>query len=323
MAKENNQVTPRDFRAGRERFLAEVISGLRRPQKELPSKYFYDESGSRLFQQICSLDEYYIPRTEESIMQACIVEIAELIGPKALLIEYGSGDGKKIRFLLDHLHDPVAYIPVDISHELLDNVSNELNNKYPDLEVLPVCADYTASFELTYPRQAYSRPIVFFPGSTISNFDPVPAKHFLEHIARKCAPDGALLIGVDLKKDTGILHGAYNDSQGVTAAFNLNLLNRINHELNSDFHLDNFQHYAFYNPRETRAAMHLVSRKKQSVPSDGVVINFEDGESIWTESSYKFTLDEFRQMASATGFHVEHVWTDPQNWFSVQYLVTR
>lgn len=322
MAKENNQVTPRDFRAGRERFLAEVISGLRKPQKELPSKYFYDERGSGLFQQICSMDEYYIPRTEESIMQTCIVEIAELIGPKALLIEYGSGDCRKARFLLDHLHDPAAFIPVDISHELLDNVSNELNNEYPDLEVLPICADYTANFELTYPRREYSRPVAFFPGSTISNFDPVPAKHFLEHIASICAPDGALLIGVDLKKDIRILHSAYNDSQGVTAAFNLNLLNRINRELNSDFQLDDFQHYAFYNPRENRVEMHLVSHKKQSVTLDGVVINFEEGESIWTESSYKFTLDEFRNMASATGFHVEHAWTDQQNWFSVQYLVT-
>jgi dimethylhistidine N-methyltransferase len=322
MAKENNQVTPRDFRAGRERFLAEVISGLRKPQKELPSKYFYDERGSALFQQICPLNEYYIPRTEESIMQTYIDEITELIGPQALLIEYGSGDCRKIRFLLDHLHDPVAFIPVDISHELLENVGKQLDAEYPDLEVLPICADYTTSFELAHPRRKYSRPVVFFPGSTISNFDPVPAKHFLEHIASVCAPDGALLIGVDLKKDTGILHSAYNDSQGITAAFNLNLLNRINRELNSDFQLDSFQHYAFFNPRESRVEMHLVSRKKQSVTIDSVVINFEAGESIWTESSYKYTSDEFRQMASSTGFHVEHAWTDRQNWFSVQYLVT-
>jgi len=320
--KGKSQVTPRDLRAGRERFLAEIIGGLRKPQKELPSKYFYDERGSGLFQQICSLDEYYIPRTEESIMQTYIDEIADLIGPQPLLIEYGSGDCKKIRFLLDHLHDPVAFIPVDISHELLDNVGKELDVEYPDLEVLPICADYTTSFELTYPRRKYRRPVVFFPGSTISNFDPLPAKHFLEHIAGVCAPDGALLIGVDLKKDIGILHSAYNDSQGVTAAFNLNLLQRINRELDSDFQLDSFQHYAFYNPAESRVEMHLVSRKKQSVTIDGMVIHFEEGESIWTESSYKYTLDEFRNMASATGFHVEHVWTDPQNWFSVQYLVT-
>jgi dimethylhistidine N-methyltransferase len=321
MAEESSHVTSHDFRPGRERFLAEVLHGLRKPQKELPSKYFYDECGSHLFQRICSLDEYYIPRSEESIMQVCIAEMVELIGPRVLLIEYGSGDCNKVRFLLDHLHDPIAYVPIDISREQLVRVTNELTSDYPGLEVLPVCADYTSNFEMPRPKRGFSRKVVYFPGSTISNFDPVPAKQFLEHIAGVCGPDGAMLIGVDLKKDATILHSAYNDSQGVTAAFNLNLLERINRELNCDFQVECFQHYAFYNPREGRVEMHLVSQREQTVRVQNVAIHFARGESIWTESSYKYDPDEFRQMAAAAGLHVEHVWTDERQWFSVQYLV--
>jgi len=241
--EKRSHIIPHDFRAGRERFLAEVLSGLRKPQKELPSKYFYDERGSHLFERICSLDEYYIPCIEQSIMQAHIAEMAKLIGPRVLLIEYGSGDCRKIRFLLDHLLDPVAYVPIDISREQLVRVTGELTSHYPALEVLPVCADYTSNFKLPHPKKEFSRIVVCFPGSTINNFDPVPAKHFLEHVAGVCGSDGALLIGVDLKKDVEVLHSAYNDGQGVTAAFNVNLLERVNSELNCDFQVDCFQHY--------------------------------------------------------------------------------
>jgi len=321
MAKEKSHITSRDFRPGRARFLAGVLSGLRKPQKELPSKYFYDERGSHLFERICSLEEYYIPRTEESIMQAHIAEMVELIGPRVLLIEYGSGDCKKVRFLLDHLRDPVAYVPIDISQEQLVRATKELASDYPALEVLPVCADYTSSFELSHPKRGFGRKVAYFPGSTVSNFDPSPAKQFLEHLAGICSSEGAVLIGVDLKKDVTILHNAYNDSQGVTAAFNLNLLERINRELNGDFQIDCFQHHAFYNPKEGRIEMHLVSQKEQAVRVGNVVINFTKGESIRTENSYKYDLDEFRQMAAASGLRVERVWTDQQQWFSVQYLV--
>ena len=312
-----------DFKPGFESFLAEVLIGLRKPQKELPSKYFYDERGSQLFGRICELQEYYITRIEASIMQAHIREMVELIGPHVLVIEYGCGNCEKVRLLIDRLHDPVAFIPIDISQEQLLHVTKELALIYPRLQVLPVCADYTSSFELPIPKQSSKRTVVYFPGSTISNFDPIPAKHFLEHVANICGSDGALLIGVDLKKDPAVLHSAYNDNEGITAAFNLNLLERINRELDSDFQLDGFQHYAFYNPRESRIEMHLVSQRDQVVHINRETISFARGESIWTESSYKYNLGEFEQMATAAGFRVERVWVDERQWFSVQYLVTR
>ncbi len=187
--------------------------------------------------------------------------------------------------------------------------------------MLPVCADYTSGFELPVASKPPVRKVAYFPGATIGNFDPVMAQHFLEHIAGVCGPGGALLIGVDLKKDPSVLHRAYNDSQGVTAAFNLNLLERINRELDCDFQVEWFEHYAFYNPREGRVEMHLVSLRDQTVRLDNMTIPFAKGESIWTENSYKFNLDEFELMAAAAGFKVEHVWTDEQQWFSVQYLV--
>ncbi len=312
-----------DFKPGLERFLAEVLIGLRKPQKELPSKYFYDERGSKLFERICELKEYYITRIEASIMQAHIEEIVELIGPQVLVIEHGCGNCEKVRFLMDHLHDPVAFIPIDISMEQLLQVSRELDSIYPQLQVLPVCADYTGNFELPIPKRESKRTVVYFPGSTISNFDPIPVEHFLEHVANLCRSNGALLIGVDLKKDPAVLHDAYNDGEGLTAAFNLNLLERINRELGCDFQLDAFEHYAFYNPRESRVEMHLISQKNQVVHINGETISFIKGESIWTESSYKYNLDEFKRMAAVAGFRVERVWIDERQWFSVQYLTTR
>ena len=321
-SREGNQIRLHDFKPARERFLAEVLSGLRKSQKELPSKYFYDEEGSHLFERICTLDEYYIPRIEAAIMETYIEEMAELLGPRVLLVEYGSGNCAKTRFLLDHLHEPVAYVPIDISRERLLSAARELAADYPEMEVLPVCADYTSGFDLPVPKRPSERAVVYFPGSTIGNFDPVPARLFLEHVAGVCGPGGGLLIGVDLKKDPRVLHRAYNDGSGVTAAFNLNLLERINRDLNCDFRPDWFQHYAFYNPGESRVELHLVSLREQTVHLDNVVIPFVEGESIWTESSYKFNVDEFEQMAVAAGFKVERAWTDKQQWFSVQYLVS-
>jgi dimethylhistidine N-methyltransferase len=312
-----------DFKPGLERFLAEVLIGLRKPQKELPSKYFYDKRGSKLFERICELKEYYITRIEASIMQAHIEEIVELIGPQVLVIEHGCGNCEKVRFLMDHLHDPVAFIPIDISKEQLLQVSRELDSIYPQLQVLPVCADYTGNFELPIPKRESKRTVVYFPGSTISNFDHIPVEHFLEHVANLCRSNGALLIGVDLKKDPAVLHDAYNDGEGLTAAFNLNLLERINRELGCDFQLDAFEHYAFYNPRESRVEMHLISRKNQVVRINGETISFLKGESIWTESSYKYNVDEFKRMAAVAGFRVERVWVDERQWFSVQYLTIR
>jgi len=315
--------TSPDFRPDWECFRTEVLSGLKKLQKELPSKYIYDEKGSRLFEEICALDEYYIPRTEEAIMDICINEIADLLGPRVMLVEYGAGNCNKAHTLLKHLYDPVAFVPVDISREQLLPSAKDLTSSCPGLEVLPVFADYLKEFELPVPKREFQRTVVFFPGSTISNFDPVPARRFLERTARVCGTGGVLLIGVDLKKDTGIIERAYDDSQGITAAFNLNLLERINNELGGDFNLDSFRHKAFYNPDLGRVEMHLISLQRQSVNIDGAVIHFAEGESIWTESSYKFTLDEFSDIAHATGFTVERVWTDEEQWFSVQYLVAR
>ena len=320
-AGKSHQPKLHDFKPGNDKFLAEILTGLQKAQKELPSKYFYDERGSQLFERICTLDEYYIPRTESSIMEIHIKEMAELLGPHVLLIEYGSGNCNKIRTLLDHLRDPVAYIPIDISQNQLLSVTTDLASRYPGLEILPICADYTCDFELPAPKGPCKRTVVYFPGSTISNFDPIPAGRFLKHISSVCGPGGALLIGVDLKKDPTLLHRAYNDSQGITAAFNLNLLRHINRELSCNINQDWFEHYAFYNPGDGRVEMHLVSLREQVVHLDGTAIHFSRGESIWTENSYKYTLDEFERLAAAAGFSVEQVWTDERQWFSVQYLV--
>ncbi|MFC2035358.1 L-histidine N(alpha)-methyltransferase [Chloroflexota bacterium] len=321
-SKASKQVLPHDFKLGQDRFRAEVLNGLRKAQKELPSKYFYDKQGSYLFERICALNEYYIPRTEAAIMETYAEEMIDLLGPRILLIEYGSGSCDKVRVLLDYLHDLVAYIPVDISREQLLLATGELLSAYSGLEVLPVCADYTSGFELPVPKRPNERKVVYFPGSTIGNFDPIPAKQFLERVAKVCGPGGALLIGIDLQKDPGILHRAYNDDHGITAAFNFNLLKRINRELDCNIRVEWFEHYAFYNPREGRVEMHLVSLRDQIVNLDGVTIPFTKGESIWTESSYKYTLDGFEEMATVAGFNVEHIWTDERQWFSVQYLVS-
>jgi dimethylhistidine N-methyltransferase len=311
-----------DFKPGRERFLADVLAGLRRAQKALPCKYFYDQRGSRLYERICSLDEYYIPATEAAIMAAHIEEMAQLIGGRVRLIEYGCGNCEKVRFLLDHLDDPVAYLPIDISREQLRRVAEELSADYPELEIIPVCADYTSRFTLPAARRESRRAMVYFPGSTISNFTPLAAKQFLEQMAQACGPGGGLLIGVDLKKDPAVLHQAYNDSHGVTAAFNINLLERINRELGADFHPENFEHYAFYNYSQGRVEMHLVSLKDQTVHLDNTEITFTRDETIWTESSYKYDLEQFERMAAEAGWRVARVWTDDKRWFSVQYLVT-
>jgi len=312
-----------DYQPGHENFRADVLHGLHKRQKELPCKYFYDERGSYLFDCICALDEYYIPATERAITRASIGEIAELIGSGSLLIEYGSGNCTKTRFLLDHLCEVAAYIPIDIAREQLLSAAAELMSAYAELEVLPVCADYTGDFDLPAVNRPHRLRLVYFPGSTIGNFDPVPAARFLQQIASLGGIGSGLLIGVDLKKDPSVLHRAYNDSRGVTAAFNLNMLERINRELGGDFQPEYFEHYAFYNPVDGRIEMHLVSLREQVVHLDGTAITFSRGESIRTEKSYKYTLDELERLAAAAGFSVEQVWTDERQWFSVQYLVNR
>jgi len=310
-----------DFHPERAQFRAEVLRGLRRTPKELPTKYLYDARGAALYERICALEEYYPPRTEIAIMRANIGEITAHLGTNLRLVEYGCGNCAKTRILLDSLPDAATYVPIDISMEQLRRVSRELDNHYRELAILPVCADYTGRFELPPLRRPGERTAVYFPGSTIGNFHPGPARDFLRQIAGICGPGGGLLIGVDLKKDPDILHRAYNDAEGVTAAFNLNLLARLNRELDGDFDLTAFRHYAFYNPIEGRIEMHLVSLREQTARIGDASISFAWGETIWTESSYKYTLEGFKALAGEAGFRVARVWTDERQWFSVQYLV--
>ncbi len=304
-------------------FLAEVLSGLAKPAKELPSKYFYDERGASLFKRICTLDEYYIPRVESEIMARYAEDMAEALAKNALLIELGSGDCAKTRMLLDHLATPSAYIPVDICREQLMRVARELEAEYPNLEVIPLCADFTSDFKVPRTACDTSCTTVYIAGSNIGNFDPPMAQRLLKHIASLCGQNGGLLISVDLEKDPSVLQQAYNDSQGVTAAFNLNILRHINRELGADFNPKCFTHHAFYNPHQERVEMHLVSLKTHAVRLDNTTVHFAEGESILTESCYKFTLESFEKTAAQAGFEVKRVWTDDMGWFSVQYLVNR
>jgi dimethylhistidine N-methyltransferase len=309
-----------DFAPATASFRRQVLDGLRMSKKELPCKFFYDERGSQLFEEICQLEEYYPTRTELAIMHECAGEMALRIGKACLLIEFGSGSGVKTRLLLDELNDPAAYVPIDISREHLARSAAEIAAAYPDLEVIPVCADYTADYELPTPRRATTRRVIYFPGSTIGNFHRPHAVEFLAHLRDVCGEDGGLLIGVDLKKNRETLERAYDDAKGVTAAFNRNLLTRINRELGANFDLQRFRHEAVYDEQAGRVEMHLVSLADQTVELGDETFAFGAGEGIRTECSYKYDLDDFRSLADAAGFRVDDVWTDSEARFSVQYL---
>lgn len=313
----------RDYEPRRDDFCAEVKRGLRQARKQLPCKFFYDERGSALFDRICELEEYYPTRTELAIMRRGAREIAELLGERCLVVEYGSGSSAKTRVLLDHLPRPAGYVPIDISRVHLLRAAGRLSTSYPGLEVLPVCADYTADFSLPERSKDVQKTVAYFPGSTIGNFEPDDARAFLAGIRELCGPASGLLIGVDLKKDPRVLHAAYNDASGVTAEFNLNLLARMNRELDGDFDLSRFAHYAFYNPRLGRIEMHLLSMENQSASAADERFDFREGESIFTESSYKYAIEEFASLAGESGYRVDHVWTDDRRLFSVQYLTAR
>lgn len=301
-------------------FLAEVLEGLGAPQKRLSPKFFYDSRGSALFEAICATPEYYPTRTEIGILRRFTAEIAETLGPSCVLIEPGSGSMDKVRLLLEALR-PAAYLPADISGEHLLSAARALAAEYPWLGVHAVCMDYSLGLEaLAGPELPTGRKIVFFPGSTIGNFEPGEAADFLAQAARLVGPGGGLLIGVDLKKDPAVLHGAYNDAQGITAEFNRNLLRRINAELDADFDPGRFHHYAFYHAPQGRIEMHLLSRGAQTVRVAGTRLDFADGESIHTENSYKYTLAEFRALARSAGFRAAGCWTDADTLFSVQYF---
>ncbi len=301
-------------------FLRDALNGLQSTPKTLPCKYFYDQRGSQLFDQICELPEYYPTRTEAGIMEDNIAEMAAVFGPDTLLIEYGSGSSTKTRILLDHLPQLAGYVPIDISREHLYQTARDLASAYPNLDILPLCADYTQAFSLPNACRPVQSRVVYFPGSTIGNFHRAEAAAFLKRIAEVCGPGGGLLIGVDLRKSPDILNAAYNDAQGITAAFNLNLLARMNAEIGTDFASDGFAHSAFYDAAIGRIEMHLLSLNAQTVHLGGETIHFAEDETIWTECSYKYSLPEFAGMAASAGFTVRQVWTDAEQKFSVQHL---
>jgi dimethylhistidine N-methyltransferase len=303
-------------------FLADVIVGLSNNPRTLPCKYFYDERGAALFQKICELPEYYITRTEIDILDRNRVEIASQLGPSVELIGLGTGAGTKTRILVEALKDPAVYIPVDISKKQLRESTALFQKIFPDMEILPVCADYLQPVVLPTPSHTAARNVVYFPGSTIGNFEPGEAMEFLGRVANVCRKNGGLLIGVDLKKDQRVLEAAYNDRAGVTAQFNLNLLERVNRELGADFDLDQWRHRAIYNSSAGRIEMYVFSEIDQFVHFDEHKFHFRRGEKITTEYSYKYAPEEFAALAGKVGFDFVRMWTDDARLFGVFYFVT-
>jgi len=303
-------------------FARDVVAGLTASRKTLRPKYFYDEEGSRLFEEITQVPEYYPTRTEIGILEKYGKAIANLIPAGGALVEFGAGSSVKIRTLLRALDKLAVYVPVDISADFLAAQAEGLQDDFPNLKVLPVAADFTRPF--TLPKEARLRPRVgFFPGSTIGNFEPAEAENFLRHAGRILGIGAHLIVGVDLVKDRDVLRAAYNDADGVTAQFNLNLLRRINREIGGNFDLDRFEHCAIFNEESSRIEMHLVSRLRQRVSVCGQPIDFAQGETIHTECSYKYTLTSFADLAHKTGWTPAKSWADEHDYFSVHALTLR
>ncbi|MBD3880681.1 L-histidine N(alpha)-methyltransferase [Phormidium tenue FACHB-886] len=298
---------------------AEVLHGLSRSQKGMPPKLLYDKRGAELFDAICELDEYYLTRTEITILQTYAAEIANLIGDGAL-IEFGSGSSRKVRILLDAMPRLITYVGLDISKQHLQEACTSLAADYPGLEAIAICTDYTQPLTLSeIPEIQQKHKVGFFPGSSIGNLEPDEVVQFLKNAAVLLQPNGDFLIGVDLKKDKAILEPAYDDAKGISAAFAFNLLTRLNCELGTDFNLANFRYRAIYNPAG-RIEMDLVSLKDQVIHLGDVEIPFRAGEILRTENSYKYTIVEFQDLAAKAGFCTKAVWTDPQELFSLHYL---
>src|SRR5881392_2321788 len=315
------QIAVLDFAPADAEFCEQVIAGLSQQPRTLPCKFFYDETGSALFSKICELPEYYITRTEMQILRERGREIGDALGRGIELIGLGTGAGTKTRILLDNLEAPVAYVPVDISREQLTQSAIVFRKKFPVLEVLPVCADYLQPFDLPPRSGVANRTVVYFPGSTIGNLEPEDATQFLKKIAVIAGRGGALLMGVDLKKSKSILERAYNDSAGMTAQFNLNLLARANRELGSDFNLRGWRHRAIYNEKAGRIEMHLISLRPQTVNIADAAFSFAPGEHIITEFSYKYSPSEMIALAGAVGLRFEKIWTDEQKLFGLFLFV--
>jgi L-histidine N-alpha-methyltransferase len=310
-----------DLAPAAESFRDCVLEGLSRRNKTIPCRFLYDARGSMLFEAICELAEYYPTRTETAILATYAHEIAAAMGPHCQLVEFGSGASRKVRLLLAALADPAAYVAIDISRDALRHAANALAASFPGLAVVALCADYMRPLELPeLPAAGKGRRLGFFPGSTIGNLDPGAAVDFLVGCRSVIGADGAMLVGVDLKKDSKLLHAAYNDAQGITAAFNLNLLERVNRELGGDFNLGRFMHDAFYNARAGKIEIYIRSCADQIVTVAGQRFPFANGERIHTEDSWKYTVSEFQHLAAHAGYRAERCWTDPAELFSVHLL---
>jgi dimethylhistidine N-methyltransferase len=299
----------------------DVLCGLTGRPKSLPSQYLYDARGAALFERICDTEEYYVTRTEAAILRENMPAIAERIGPDALVIEPGSGSGVKTRLLLENLDRPAEYVPIDIARPQLEAFAAEMRGDFPDIDVSPVCADFTSEYEIPKCDRASGKRVVFFPGSTIGNFERWDAVDVLNHLAELCGPDGAVLIGVDLKKDRAVLEAAYDDRAGVSRDFAKNYLVRLNREIGARFPLDKFDYEAPYNEKLGRIEMALVSQRDQAVQVDGTTVQFAKNERVRTEVSYKYTTAQFSELAREAGLPVEQTWTDAEQFFSVHYLV--
>ena len=309
-----------DLAGVEDEFSLSVIEGLSKTRKTLPCRYFYDARGSELFEEITRLPEYYPTRTETGILAEYAAEITDGIGDGGLLVEFGSGSSLKTEILLDRIAERIAYVPIDVSEAALADAKARLARRYPHLDVRTIVADFSGFVALP-DDLASRRKTGFFPGSTLGNLAPKDARHLLAGFGRVLGDGGRLIIGIDLKKDPRTLVSAYNDAAGVTAAFNLNLLLRINRELGNTFDERAFRHEAIYDPREGRIEMHLVSKRDQEVELCGRRFNFRNGESIHTENSYKYTIEQFRELACAAGWQPQRVWTDAAAQFSVHELV--
>jgi len=301
--------------------LREIVDGLSGEVKKISPKYFYDQRGSQLFDEITRLPEYYLTATELGIMRDNMDEICALVGERASLIEFGSGSSLKTRLLLDHLPALAAYVPVDISGDYLHACAAQIRDEYPHVDVLPVVADFTQHFQLPSPAITPVRNIVYFPGSTIGNFEHDAALELLRVMHHEAGENGALLIGVDLQKDPNLIERAYNDSAGVTAEFNLNMLQHLNRDYGANFDVTEFAHSANYDQDNGRVVIELVSQVEQTFAIGNTEFNLANGEAILTEYSHKYTIEGFADMVEQVGFSVAKVWTDTQCMFSVQYCV--
>ena len=305
-----------------EDIITEILKGMSKNQKQLPSKLFYDEKGSELFDAICKTDEYYLTRTETSIMRGNIPEIVSVLDKDTLLIELGSGSSLKTRLILDNVSGLAGYIPVDISSQHLTETTADLRRLYPNFNIIPVAADYTKDFDIPYTTGHNYKRLVYYPGSSIGNFAPDEAKIFLKRVSKLCTNNGGFLIGIDLVKNKETLESAYNDKDGLTAEFNLNLLNHINDLLNADFDPDKYRHLSFYNTYKSRIEMHLISLENHEVHLFNQSFHIRKFETILTEISQKYTPESFTDLSSDY-FTVKNAWIDDHHLFALFYMETR